>query len=160
LASIVLYMLVYAFMNIGAFSMVILMCRRGARQENLEDFRGLASSHPWAAIAFLIFFLSLAGIPPTAGFVGKFYLFAAAIQAGFVWLAIIGVANSALSVYYYFRVTMFMYMRDPEREIQLSLSPSLVFALAVMVAGTLLIGLYPSPFIAAARASMAPILGL
>ncbi|MBI3092494.1 MAG: NADH-quinone oxidoreductase subunit N [Candidatus Tectomicrobia bacterium] len=159
LASVVLYMFVYAFMNIGAFSMVILMCKRGDRGERIEDFRGLARSHPWAAIAFLVFFLSLAGIPPTGGFIGKFYLFSAAIQANYVWLAVIGVANSALSVYYYFRVTMLMYMSDPSGEIRLTLSPSLVFALAVMVIGTLAIGLYPSPLIAAARASMAPIFG-
>lgn len=158
LASVLLYVLVYAFMNMGAFAMVILMCKKGQRDDQIADFTGLARTNPWAAFALVIFFLSLAGIPPTGGFVGKFYIFAAAIEAKLFWLTVIGVLTSTVSVYYYFRVTMLMYMREPPRPITLSVSPSLVLALALMVAATLAIGIYPRPFIDAARASIVSLL--
>lgn len=158
MAAILLYILVYTFMNIGAFAMVILICRQGHRGDQIDDFIGFAKQNPIAGLMFVIFFLSLAGIPPTGGFVAKFYLFAAAIEAQFVWLAIIGVVNSAVSLYYYFRVVMLMYMREPEGEIPLSLSPALALAIFIMVAATVLIGIYPGPFIEAAKASVLSIL--
>lgn len=154
-ASVLLYVLVYVFMNLGAFSMILLLCNRTRRGDQISDFTGLAWTSPWAAAAFVIFFLSLAGIPPTGGFVAKLYIFAAAIQANYVWLAVIGVLNSAVSLYYYFRVVMAMYMEEAPEPIALSAHPVLVFSLAVMVLGTLFLGLYPGPFIDAARASTA-----
>ena len=158
IASIMLYMAAYLFTNLGAFALIVLLCRPNMRGDNLEDFRGFARGHPWPALALVIFFLSLTGIPPTGGFVGKFYLFAAAIDAGFVWLAIIGVLNSAISLYYYFRVVMLMYMEEPTGRIQTSNSFSLTVGIAVMVIGVLFIGLYPHPFFSAAQTSVAGLL--
>ncbi len=160
LASVLIYALVYGFMNIGCFALVILLCRnREDRGDQISDFTGLASVHPYAAIALVIFFLSLTGIPPTGGFVGKLYIFAAAIQEGFIWLAIIGVLNSAISLYYYFRIVVAMYMQKPEREtIPLAISPALTVAILLMAIGTLLIGVYPQPFLAAAKSSVGPLL--
>ena len=80
----------------------------------LEDFGGLAARQPWLAVALTVFLLSLIGIPPTAGFVGKFYLFGAAVRSGYIWLAVIGVLNSAVAAYYYLRIIVYMYMREPD----------------------------------------------
>jgi NADH-quinone oxidoreductase subunit N len=157
-ASMLLYFVVYVFMNLGAFAMIVLLCSKTSRGDQISDFAGLSQINPYAALAFLIFFLSLAGIPPTAGFVAKLYIFAAAIKANCIWLAIIGVLNSAVSVYYYFRVTRVMYMEEVSGSITLSVSPSLVAALAIMAVATILIGIYPGPFIRVAIASMAPFL--
>ncbi len=156
MASVLLYLAVYIFMNMGAFTMVILLCRQNFRGDRVEDFRGLARAHPLAGIGFVIFFLSLAGIPPTAGFVGKFYLFSAAIESGYIWLALIGVLNSVLSVYYYFKIVANMYMAEPAGKVDISTSVPLRLALGLMVAGVLLIGVYPDPLISAAKASVAP----
>ncbi len=158
IASIMLYMAAYLFTNLGAFALIILLCRPNMRGDNLEDFRGFAREHPWPSLALVIFFLSLTGIPPTGGFVGKFYLFAAAIDAGFVWLAIIGMLNSAISLYYYFRVVMLMYMEEPTGRIQTSNSFPLTVGIAIMVIGVLFIGLYPHPFFSAAQTSVAGLL--
>jgi NADH-quinone oxidoreductase subunit N len=87
--------------------------------------------------------LSLGGIPPTAGFMGKFWLFGAAIESGYVWLAVIGVLNSAISLYYYIRIVVFMYLKPPAGGSPVTTSPSLGFALAVMVIATLVLGVYP-----------------
>jgi NADH-quinone oxidoreductase subunit N len=155
MTGVLFYLVAYVFMNIGAFSMIILLCKEGDRGDMLEDFTGLARTHPYAAFAFVVFFMSFAGIPPTAGFVGKLYLFAAAIKSGYIWLAVIGVVNSAISVYYYFRVASVMYMREPEGERVVSPSPALHAALAVMVVATVLLGLWPGPFIDGARSAVA-----
>ena len=104
----------------------------------------------------LIFLLSLAGVPPTAGFVGKLYLFGAAIEQGYIWLAVIAVINSAISVFYYMKVVVAMYMRDlPPQGLTLSASRPLRVALFVTLAGTIAIGIYPGPFLELARASVA-----
>ncbi|MFQ5455691.1 MAG: NADH-quinone oxidoreductase subunit N [Nitrospirota bacterium] len=157
-ASMLLYLLVYTFMNIGAFSIVVMMCRKGNRGDKISDFTGLAKNNPYASAALVIFLLSLAGIPPTSGFVGKFYILSAAIESNFIWLAIIGVINSAISVYYYLRVVMVMYMKEPETEITITSSPYLVFALSAMCFATVLIGIYPRPFIEVAKASIMAIM--
>jgi NADH-quinone oxidoreductase subunit N len=92
-----------------------------------------------------IFLFSLAGMPPTAGFIGKFYLFSAAIKSGYIWLAIIGVLNSAASVYYYLRVMVFMYMKDPTEEFDwVKVSPAIALCLLISVAGALIPGVVPS----------------
>jgi NADH-quinone oxidoreductase subunit N len=95
-------------------------------------------------MAMLIFMLSLGGIPPTAGFMGKFWVFGAAIEAGYIWLAVIGVLNSAVSLYYYVRVVVFMWLTTPEdTPIPIHLSPAIVTVLALMVIATLVFGVYP-----------------
>jgi len=154
-ASILYYLLAYAFMNLGAFGVVILYGRRGEENILISDYSGMASKYPLLAAAMAIFMFSLAGIPPTAGFVGKFYIFSAAIKAGYIGLAIIGVLNSALSVYFYLRVTVMMYMRNPEKEqVGLDLSPAMVIALIITVFGTLQMGITPSQYLNLARQSI------
>jgi NADH-quinone oxidoreductase subunit N len=160
LSAVLFYLLVYSLMNLGAFGVVILLVARGEERSQLADFAGLATSHPVAAAAMALFLLSLTGIPPTAGFVGKFYLFSAAVKAGYVWLAIIAVLNSAVSVYYYLRVIVIMYMSEASSvERGLLLSPSLVIALALAAAGTLALGLYPTFFFGLAQESIKVLLG-
>lgn len=155
LSATLLYTLVYAFMTLGAFAMVILLCVGEVKGERIDDFTGLAQRSPMAAAAMLIFLLSLAGVPPTAGFVGKLYLFGAAIERGYVLLAVIAVVNSTISLFYYMKVAVAMYMRDvPSGGLALSPSRSLRVALVVAVVGTLAIGLYPGPFLDLARASV------
>jgi len=113
-----------------------------------------------AAAIMLLFLLSLTGIPPTAGFVGKLYLFAAAVEAGYYWLVIIAVVNSAISLFYYMRVVVAMYMRDvPSGGIATSPSFALNIALLLAAAGTLLLGIFPGPIIELARASAAVVGG-
>src|SRR5262249_35155071 len=112
--SVLFYLLIYTFTTAGAFGAIVLLERAGHEAVRLEDFGGLATRHPLLAVALSIFLLSLVGIPPTAGFVGKFYLFGAAVKAGYVWLAVIAVLNSAVAAYYYLRLIVYMYMREPE----------------------------------------------
>lgn len=153
--SIIYYLLAYTFMNLGAFAVVVLYGRKGEENVAIEDYRGMGLRHPILGAAMAIFMFSLAGIPPTAGFVGKFYVFSAAIQAGYIWLAIIGILNSAVSVYYYFRVTVKMYMQDPEKELPpLSFRPAMVVALILMAVFTLKIGILPSFYLNMARQSI------
>lgn len=156
ISATLLYTLVYALMTLGAFAIVILLCVGEVKGERIDDFTGLAQRSPMAAAAMLIFLLSLAGVPPTAGFVGKFYLFGAAIERGYVWLAVIAVINSAISVFYYMKVVVAMYMRDlPPQGLTLSSSRPLQFAVLVTLVATIAIGIYPGPFLELAKASVA-----
>jgi NADH-quinone oxidoreductase subunit N len=159
-AAVLFYSLVYACMTIGAFGIVILLARGTVRGDQIDDFSGLAQRSPVAAAIMLLFLLSLTGIPPTAGFVGKLYLFAAAIESGYVWLALIAVINSAISLYYYMRIAMVMYMRElPVQGIALSQSPALYLGLFLAAAVTLLLGIFPGPVLEFARASAVGIAG-
>ena len=154
--SVLLYMLIYTVTNLGAFGFVILLESRGFAGETLTDYAGLARKHPLAAFGMLLFLLSLGGIPPTAGFMGKLYLFAAAVNAGYVWLVVVGVLMSAVSLYYYFRIVLQMYLRDgegaePAPLVAAPWTERVIYACAVVV---LAIGVYPGPFANAARAAM------
>lgn len=145
LASTVNYLMIYTFMNIGAFAIVIMLRREGFQGENLEDYYGFAKGHPVAAALMLVFMFSLTGIPPTAGFIGKFYIFLEVIKAGYTPLAIIAVIFSAISAFFYLRVIMYMYMKEPQgEEVVLTNSPSMSIALAVMAVMVLIIGVFPS----------------
>jgi NADH-quinone oxidoreductase subunit N len=139
------YILAYTFMNIGAFAIVIVLSHKGDEFIQINDYAGLGFKHPLLAIAMTIFMLSMAGIPPMAGFVGKFYIFSAAIKSGYVGLAVIGVINSVISVYYYLRITVIMYMKESTSEFApLTLSPLIVAAIVISVIGTLQLGIFPS----------------
>jgi NADH-quinone oxidoreductase subunit N len=138
------YLMVYAFMQLGAFAVVVLLRRRDIIGDELKDLTGLYVTHPWAAGAMLVFMLSLGGIPPTAGFMGKLWLFGAAIDAHYIWLAVIGVANSALSLYYYVRIVVFMWITEGEAPgSAFRISPALAAVLIVTVLGTVVLGIYP-----------------
>jgi NADH-quinone oxidoreductase subunit N len=140
-----LYLFIYAFMQMGAFGVVALLRRADVVGDELKDFGGLAFRSPFAAFAMLVFMLSLGGIPPTAGFMGKFWIFGAAIEAGYVWLAVIGVLNSAVSLYYYVRVVVFMWIKEEAAGSPVRPGPALGLALGVALVVTLLIGVYPAP---------------
>ena len=142
------------------------MRRADIAGDELNDLAGLSSTHPGAAAAMLVFMLSLGGIPPTAGFMGKLWIFGSAIDAGYVWLAIIGVANSALSLYYYVRVVVFMWSADSGGDAApVRMTPSLAVVLIAAAAGTIVLGIYPRLLFDFAQASagtlgMAPAVGL
>ncbi len=157
-ASVMLYVLIYAVMNMGAFGVVIMLRRSGARGEEIADYAGLAKTNKAAAFLMLIFMFSLTGIPPMAGFMGKFYIFKSAVQAHMVWLAVVGVIFSAISAYFYLRVIMVMYMQEPKEEFHLVRSPALALALAFSVTAVIWIGVYPSAVLDYARASIAGLL--
>ncbi len=148
------YMLVYTFMNLGAFGMVLLMRKNSERGDQISDFTGLARTNPFFAAAMAVFLLSLMGIPPFAGFVGKFYLFTVVIHARLYWLAVIGVLTSAISAYYYFLLIKAMYLDEPKENFQIFHSGSLAFAIIISLIMTVLIGLYPAPFISFAKESV------
>lgn len=149
------YLLVYAFMNLGAFGVVTLLTRAEAAGDDIASYGGLGYKRPPLAVAMSIFMLALGGIPPTAGFVGKFVLFVAAVEAGYVSLAVIGVLNSAISLYYYLRVLVVMYFREPERGFEEAASPGVAAALVISAVLTLWMGLLPGPFLDLARRSLA-----
>jgi NADH-quinone oxidoreductase subunit N len=157
-ASVMLYVCIYALMNMGAFGVVIMLRKAGERGEKITDFAGLGKTNKTAALLMLIFMFSLTGIPPTAGFVGKFYIFKSAVQAGLLWLAIAGVLFSAISAFFYLRIIMIMYMQEPQETIELSASPSLALALAISVTAVIVIGVYPTDLLNYARASISGIM--
>jgi len=161
LSSVMFYLLVYTITNLGAFGFVILLESREFAGETVSDYAGLARRHPLAAFGMLLFMLSLGGIPPTAGFMGKLYLFAAAVQAGYVWLVVLAVLMSAVSLYYYFRIVLQMYLRDgaeaqPAELVAAPWTERVIFACGVAV---LVIGVYPGPFGQLARATIARLAG-
>ena len=138
-----IYLMIYSFMQLGAFAVIVLLRRQDVVGDELKDFSGLHFRNPFAAFAMLLFMLSLGGIPPTAGFMGKFWLFSAAIDAHYYWLAVIGVLNSAISLYYYIRIVVFMYLKKETMGSQPSTTPALSVALGVAVLGTIVLGVYP-----------------
>jgi len=155
ISSILFYLLAYVFMNIGAFTVVILLGKKGEENTLINDYAGIGYRHPLLAIAMAVFMFSLAGVPPTAGFMAKFYVFSAAVKANYYWLAIIGVLNSAVAAYYYLRVLIYIYFREPERELAIgSFSPAAVLAVIISVWGVLNMGILPSAFLALARQSI------
>ena len=151
MASVLNYLFIYAFMNIGAFAVVIMLRSEGFKGDDISDYEGLAKTHPLAAALMLVFMFSLTGIPPTAGFMGKFYLFMSAVSAGYTWLAVTAVIFSAISAYFYLRIVMYMYMKEPKTEVQLSVSPGVALALTITVIAVLVIGVFPSAVINFAR---------
>ncbi|MFZ5572943.1 MAG: NADH-quinone oxidoreductase subunit N [Thermodesulfobacteriota bacterium] len=157
ITGILYYLLTYTFMNIGAFALITILGGKGEQRVRVLDYRGLGYRHPYAAVAMSLFLFSLAGIPPTGGFIGKFYIFSAAVKEGYIALTIIGVLNSVVSVYYYLRVTVAMYMQDPDTadaEIPATVfSPALVVAILISACGVLSLGIYPSGYAEIVRQS-------
>jgi NADH-quinone oxidoreductase subunit N len=149
--AILYYLLAYAFTNLGAFAVVIALEHRGAASNLISDFRGLAERQPLLAGAMTIFLLSLTGVPPLAGFVGKFYIFSSALHQGYVSLVIIAVINSVISAYYYFYVIVAMYMQEGGVEVErMSARPALVAAIGLAALATIAVGAYPQPYITSA----------
>lgn len=154
-ASILFYLLVYTFMNIGAFTIVILLGRKGAENTGIESYAGLAGRHPLIALAMSIFLLSLAGIPPLAGFMGKFYVLSAAVKAQYYWLAVIGVLNSVVAVYYYLRVIMAMYFKESTGEFRrTAFSPAYSLVIIISLWALFHMGVFPRDFLLIAQKSV------
>ena len=151
--AIFVYLMVYVFMQLGAFAVVTMLRRENVAGDELKDLSGLYSRYPVAAFAMLFFMLSLGGIPPTAGFMGKFWLFSAAIESGYVWLAVVAVGNSAISLYYYIRVIVYMWIKEEIAGPPIKVSPAMVAALVITLVGTIVFGLYPRPLFELAAAS-------
>ena len=154
LTSMMVYLFIYGLMNLGAFSIVIALRSEGVVGENLDDFQGLAKLHPVMSALMLVFMFSLAGIPPTAGFVAKFSVFMAVIRAGYTPLALIGVVFSVVSAFFYLRVVVVMYMKEPRMEVPLTMSLPLKIVLATTAAAIVLLGIYPAPLLDLATAAM------
>jgi len=156
LVAVMIYLLVYAFMNLGAFAVIILLHRRQLVGEEIDDLSGLMGRAPGPAILMLIFLLSLAGIPPTAGFIGKYWIFLSLIQTRHYVLAVLAVGYSVVALYYYFRLVVAMFMKKTAETAPLAFSPGISVALGVTLGMTLLIGIYPEPFIVLAREAIRP----
>jgi NADH-quinone oxidoreductase subunit N len=145
-AAVMFYLAAYAFTNIGAFAVVSYFARGGERYVGIDDFAGLAQRQPGMAAMLTIFLLSLIGVPLTGGFFGKFYIFKAALDANLVWLTVLGLLNSAIAAYYYLRILVVMYMREPGETME-DLPPAgalLQIAVYGSAVGTLLLGIFPS----------------
>jgi NADH-quinone oxidoreductase subunit N len=154
LASMMNYLMIYAFMNMGAFAVIIMLRTEGFKGDTITDYEGLAKTHPFLSALMLIFMFSLTGIPPTAGFIGKLYVFMSAINAGYTWLVLVAVVFSVISAYFYLRIVMYMYMREPKVEVATSKSGTLGVALGVTAVMVLAIGVYPSYLVKFAKAAL------
>ncbi len=141
------YMIAYALTNLGAFAVVISLEQRGEAAWSLDDFAGLYQRRPLLAIAMALFMFSLAGVPPTAGFMAKFYLFSAAYDGGLGVLALVGVLTSAVAAFFYLRVVLRMFMHEPLRDLRPALSQGLTADILLAGGLTLLFGLIPTPVI-------------
>ena len=153
LKAILFYLVVYLFMNLGAFYAVVLVAN-GSRSEDISDFSGLGGRAPIVAVSLAIFLFALTGIPPFSGFIGKVYLFAEVINRGVYWLALVAALNSVISLYYYARIVKVMFLEDPTQagELPVAFVPRVM--LGILVVPTLLLGIYWEPVIRVAEASV------
>jgi NADH-quinone oxidoreductase subunit N len=147
-AAVLFYLLTYALVKVGAFTIVSQFGGAGEKHLQIDDFAGLGERQPFVAAVFSLFLLSLLGLPVTAGFLGKFYIFKAAVDSNLIWLAVLMAINSVIGAYYYIRLIVVMYMREPSAEIaatapaRFPLSVNVVLAIAAF--GTIFLGLLPS----------------
>ena len=146
LRGILVYLLVYTFMNLGAFAVITSLRERNVIGDELDDIAGLYQRQPVEAILMLLFLLSLAGIPPLAGFLGKYYIFLSLVESGHYALAALGVLYSVFGLYYYLRIANAMFVRDPLESSRLPVSLGMRVALGITALATIVIGIYPEPF--------------
>jgi len=156
-SGVMYYLLVYTLMNLGAFGVVVMVGGRGEERVNIGDYAGVGRRYPVLGAVMAVFMFSLAGVPPFSGFVGKFYIFSGAVKAGYVWLAVVGVINSVVSVYYYLRVTVMMYMKEGGAE-GVEFDGAVVLAVAVAVIFTVQMGVFPSLYLQLAKNSIKALL--
>ena len=158
-ASGMYYLLGYTFFNLGAFTILTILDTRDGTDSRFSEITGMASRHPFLATLLAIFMFSLAGFPPTAGFFGKLYIFSGAVQNGYIWLAIIGVMTSFVSVYYYLRVVVASFFTKADHPFNaVTLNPYLAVALIITTVGALGLGLFPSEWIDLSRQAFASFL--
>jgi NADH-quinone oxidoreductase subunit N len=145
ISAVMFYTASYAAMNVGAFAIVSHFAGNGERYVTLQDYEGLGRTSPLLAASLTIFLLSLIGIPMTGGFLAKFYVFSAAVKADLIWLTLIGIMNSAIGAYYYLRIIVAMYMREPRHAVPVTRVPAgLGLALAITIAATIYMGVLPN----------------
>lgn len=154
LGAVVFYLFAYSLMTIGAFAIVIAIGRRGNQAEEITDYAGLSDKHPILAFCLAVFLFSLTGIPPTIGFIGKFYLFSGAIEAGLYGLVLVGVLNSAISAYYYLGPVIKMYFQKEKGLVLPPLSYSLAIGITLCLFAVLYLGIFPSDIFLMARESV------
>jgi NADH-quinone oxidoreductase subunit N len=142
--GILFYLAAYTFMNIGAFAIVSWIEQQDDTKLTFDDYAGLSARQPALAALMAIFMFSLSGIPPFAGFFGKYYVFLAAVKGGMTWLAIVGVLTSLISVYYYLRLVVVMYFREGDADVDKGVPRSAIIAVGIAAFFVLLLGLYPS----------------
>jgi NADH-quinone oxidoreductase subunit N len=166
-SAILFYLAAYTFMNLGAFGVLVLIRNRRPFAYTLDELAGLGRTMPLTALAMLVFMLSLTGIPPLAGFWGKFFIFTAVVAAHMTWLAVVAVIMSAVSAFYYLRVVWYLYFREAEEPVAAAPEPpellgvraGITATTAVAVLGVLAVGIYPAPVIAAAQGAVRLFLG-
>ncbi|MCP4205040.1 MAG: NADH-quinone oxidoreductase subunit N [bacterium] len=157
--SVLFYLFAYTFITIGTFGTVILLERKEYAGETYDDYAGLAQRSPFLAAMMLVFMLALTGIPPTGGFFGKIYLFAAAVEAGWIWVAVVGVLTSAISLFYYIGIAVQMYLKDSSDDTPSALhAPGLVGTIALCAVVTVLLGILPGPLVQFAKSSLGGLL--
>lgn len=142
-AAAAFYLTAYTLMNAGAFAVLSLMTDANDRGDGLERFAGLGRKRPYLAFAMTLFLLSLGGIPPLVGFAGKVLVFQSVIEAGYIWLAVLGILTSVVALVYYFRIIAYMYFRESEYEPPVVASGAAHIAIGIALAGTVLLGLFP-----------------
>jgi NADH-quinone oxidoreductase subunit N len=161
LTGLLYYLLAYALMTLGAFAVVVALEQHEERHLLISDYSGLGFRYPLPGVAMALFMFSLSGLPPTAGFVAKFYVFSAAVEQGYLGLAVIGVLNSLISIYYYLRPIVLMYMEEAKMDVPaLHINPYLVAGLVLTMLGTLYLGLFPSRFLELAMTAAQGLLAL
>jgi NADH-quinone oxidoreductase subunit N len=154
IAAVLIYFFMYLLMNLGAFYVVMLVANKTG-SEDISAYRGLGYRSPLIGVSMAIFLVSLTGLPPTAGFIGKFYLFIAVLDARWIWLAVVGAVNSVVSLYYYARVLRYMFLRDAEDQSgHLLILRREAFILLALAIPTLLFGIYFSPIVDFANSSI------
>ncbi len=157
LSSILYYLAAYMFFNLGAFAVVTLMDSRAGSTADIGEINGMADKYPYLAAVFALFMFALAGFPPTAGFFGKFYIFSEAVKGGFVWLTIIAVMNSFVSVYYYLRPVVAAYFGPAEKEFSpVAYRPGIIAVLLITALGTVALGFFPGYVLEISRMCMFP----
>jgi len=155
LSSAMFYLMAYIFMNIGAFSIITALGTKGEDRAELSDYTGLSNKYPWLSVFMAVFMLALAGFPPTAGFFAKFYVFSAAVKQGYIWLVVIAVLNSFVSIYYYLRVVVVMFMHKPSGVTTPIVLPfALILAILFSIASILYLGLFPQNLLTLANLSI------
>ena len=145
--GILIYLLVYTFMNLGVFAVITSLRQRNVIGDEIDDLAGLYKRAPVEAVLMLLFLLSLAGIPPAAGFLGKYYIFLSLVESGHFWLAAAAVLYALFGLYYYLRIANAMFMRESTETTQLPISAAMRVAVGVAALATIVIGVFPEPFI-------------
>jgi NADH-quinone oxidoreductase subunit N len=154
-----IYMAIYLITNLGTFAVILCMRHKERMVENIDDLKGLSRTHPMMALAMAIFMFSMAGIPPLAGFFAKFYVFMAAIEAGLVTLAVVGVLSSVVAAFYYLRIVKLMYFDQPAEAFDTPFGREMNLVMGVSGALVLLFFIFPSPVIGGARMAAAALVG-